>query len=161
MARRPVFTPLSEPPFFEATEVEFHFFPGFAMVQKRRNIEALQQGFLEEHPDARILEISTKSPQPLGVALSPFNLQVHHEGETFHVESAFQSSKRFEDSGPYPSCCTPLPAKLGARFVPKKQAPQPATSISESPSPPLPQPISTTGCTSQRSPRTRTSLSPC
>ena len=121
MAHRPVFTPLSQPPFFEDTEVEFHFYPGFAMVQKRRNIEALQQGFLREHPDARILEISTKSPEPLGVALSPFNLRISHGDETFFVESAFQSSKRFEHLGPHPELLR-APAREARRELRAKEA---------------------------------------
>ena len=121
MAHRPVFTPFPEPPFFETTEVEFHFFPGFAMVQKRRNIEALQDGFLKDHPDARVLEISTKSPEPLGVALSPFDLRISHGNETFYVESAFQSSKCFENSGPYPELLS-APAREARREVRAKEA---------------------------------------
>lgn len=102
MANRPVYLPSEEPPFVKAVNTDFEFFPGFAMIQKRRNIDALQKSYLKEHPGDTILEISTKSPVPVGEALSPFNLRLQHGDRTFPVESAFQSSKRFEHSGPHP-----------------------------------------------------------
>lgn len=101
MATRPVYTALDEPPFVQRTDVDFEFFPGFCMKQKRRTIESLHTAFLKDHPNEEVLEVSTKSPEPLGVALSPFNLLVHHGDHTYPVESAFQSSKRFENGGPY------------------------------------------------------------
>ncbi len=101
MATRPVYTALDEPPYVRRTDVDFEFFPGFSMKQKRRTIDSLHAAFLGDHPGEEVLEISTKSPEPLGVALSPFNLPIRHGDHTYPVESAFQSSKRFENGGPY------------------------------------------------------------
>jgi hypothetical protein len=49
-----------------------------------------------------ILEISSKSKQPLGVQLSAFNLTLNSpEGVTSSIESLFQGSKVFEHDGPF------------------------------------------------------------
>ena len=55
------------------------------------------------NPNSKILEISSKSENPLGVALSAFNLMVKNKNgeDLFSVEAAFQASKVFEKGGPY------------------------------------------------------------
>lgn len=71
------------------------------MTQKQKSILSLHKNFLEKYPQRRILEISTKSNNELGVKLSAFNLMIHTNERAFSVESAFQSSKVFENGGPY------------------------------------------------------------
>jgi hypothetical protein len=49
-----------------------------------------------------VLEISSKSPEPLGVSLSAFNLRFEiAPGNIVSVESAFQGSKVFGNGGPF------------------------------------------------------------
>lgn len=76
----------------------FQWFPGFAVSQKQRSIESLHGAIREADPDARPLEVSTKSTQPLGVKLSAFNLRLGG----YTLENIFQSSKVFAQGGPYP-----------------------------------------------------------
>jgi hypothetical protein len=101
MARRPVFAPvLTGPAFVREVELEFDWFPGFAVSQAQKSIASL-------HAAARtvglspVLEISSKSADPLGVRLSAFHLSVEVGGRSLTVETAFQGSKVFERGGPY------------------------------------------------------------
>jgi hypothetical protein len=75
--------------------------PGFAITQARKSIVSLHQAAaaLGVVP---VLEISSKSPDELGVKLSAFNLTVEVGGRTTCVEAAFQGSKVFRDGGPFP-----------------------------------------------------------
>ena len=101
MAKRSVYISDYRAPYMRPAEVEFTFFSGFSLAQKQRCIRSLHESFLASEPDIRILEISTKSTEPLGVALSAFNLTIETPRRSFTVESAFQSSKVFEMGGPY------------------------------------------------------------
>ena len=102
MANRPVFAALDRRPFYEARDVEFQFYSGFSVAQKRRCIESLHKSYLCLFPDDAPLEISSKSPEPLGVALSAFHLTLClRSGEECCVECAFQGAKTFENGGPY------------------------------------------------------------
>lgn len=101
MAYRPIFIPgKTEENLVVEEEVEFEWHPGFLPVQKKKNVTALhtvakEQGFFP------LLEVSTKSDNPLGVRLSAFNLQIETGIGKFSVESAYQGSKVFEKGGPY------------------------------------------------------------
>ena len=107
MAKRPVFEVVLRPHLFNRREVEFQFFSGFSDAQKRRCIQSLHQSYLEAYPGKKVLEISSKSEEELGVKLSAFNLQLELEnGELTSVESAFQGSKVFENGGPYTDLLT-------------------------------------------------------
>ena len=107
MAKRPVFEVVLRPHLFNRREVEFLFFSGFSDAQKRRCIQSLHQSYLEAYPGKKVLEISSKSEEELGVKLSAFNLQLELEnGELTSVESAFQGSKVFENGGPYTDLLT-------------------------------------------------------
>jgi hypothetical protein len=55
----------------------------------------------ERFPSAKILEVSSKSEDLLGVSLSAFNLAFNYCGKRTTVETAFQGSKVFQNSGPY------------------------------------------------------------
>ena len=103
MAQRPVFLPAADSGLVDEAMVEFEWFPGFAVVQKQRSIEALHAAAIETLGVGRLLEVSTKSPDPLGVRLSAFNLSVEVEGEPNPVllEAAFQGSKVFATQGQF------------------------------------------------------------
>ena len=103
MANRPVYVAKNFAPFVESVDVEFKFYNGFSAKQKILSIKSLHDAFKKNNPELKLLEISSKSENPLGVKLSAFNLKIFHEesGKIFSVESAFQGSKVFEDGGPY------------------------------------------------------------
>ena len=103
MANRPVFVAKKIEPYVELVDVEFKFYNGFSAKQKNLSAKSLHAAFKKDNPDLKLLEISSKSENPLGVKLSAFNLKFLHEetGKVFSVESAFQGSKVFEDGGPY------------------------------------------------------------
>lgn len=101
MAKRPIFVPLfSHYPFVNEILIGFNWFPGFALLQAQKSISSLHAGAKEKGINP-ILEISTKSEEPLGVALSAFNLIITHGEKKLSVESAFQGSKIFQFGGPF------------------------------------------------------------
>jgi hypothetical protein len=102
MAERPIFVsrPASEQ-LVEEIFLELKWHPGFAPVQKEKNIRALHEAASRAgHPN--VLEVSTKSDNPRGQELSAFNLKVRNEklGE-IPLECVFQGSKVFERGGPF------------------------------------------------------------
>lgn len=101
MAVRPVFIPTREgEALVDIVNVDFSWSPGLAVSQKQKSIAALHDGYAQMSPGAKILEVSSKSPDALGVQLSAFNMGVGSLGGQFiSVESLFQSSKVFTDSG--------------------------------------------------------------
>ena len=103
MAERPVFISNSGKPCFMEKIVSFTYYSGFSLAQKQRSIESLHRAFDSVCPGHRVLEISSKSDTGLGVRLSAFNLKFESEtsGSTFFIENLFQSSKVFENGGPY------------------------------------------------------------
>lgn len=102
MANRPVFIANTKTVgYVEEKKIDFAWFPGLSKSQKQKSIESLHNAFIQEYPDAKVLEISSKSLQPIGVELSAFNLMLSFQNTTFNVETAFQSSKAFESSGPF------------------------------------------------------------
>ena len=101
MANRPIYHATTKPPFYEAINVDFEFYPGFSLSQKQKCIKSLHEAYLDSYPDRNLLEISSKSTMNLGISLSAFNLTLTNESKTFSVECAFQGSKVFENGGPY------------------------------------------------------------
>ena len=120
MAKRPVFVPQEKASFARGIETEFSWNGGFAPSQKQKNIHALHGAFQAAHPDARILEISSKSMQENGPALSAFALpkNVPALGKSVPLENVFQAGKVFEHGGPYPDLLTlsPRDAKRDERL---------------------------------------------
>lgn len=100
MAKRFIYAPTESEPGVREVEVEFEWFPGFAVSQKQKSIAALHNA-ADFHP---ILEISSKSEDDLGVKASAFNLSFFTKSSNrkVSVESAFQGSKVFAYSGPFP-----------------------------------------------------------
>lgn len=104
MASRPVYVVSDKnDKFVEAVLVDFKWHSGFAITQKQKSIQELHNSFTNKYGQSMILEISSKSTESLGVNLSAFNLMINHSksGLRYSVESAFQSSKVFENGGPY------------------------------------------------------------
>jgi len=102
MAERPIFVPSPDTPeLVKEIFCQLDWNPGFAPIQKEKNIAALhasaaKRGF------SPLLEVSTKSDSPLGQHLSAFNLKVRAwEFGEIPMECAFQGSKVFERGGPY------------------------------------------------------------
>ncbi|MGD9425959.1 DUF6977 family protein [Pantoea sp. NSTU24] len=103
MAVRPVFIPVISNNVLSITkDLDFPWSPGMAKVQKQKSIKALHAAANAQGLDS-LLEISSKSEDELGVALSAFNLKIKTRklSKEFSVESAFQASKVFEHGGPY------------------------------------------------------------
>jgi len=104
MAERPIFQVVdSGARLVQVHMVMFEWFPGLAVKQAQKSIASLHESARQTLHIDRILEISTKSPDRYGVALSAFNLtfRTAKHRRQFSVESAFQSSKVFERGGPY------------------------------------------------------------
>lgn len=103
MAKRPIFIPFSEGNrLVREVDIEFKWNPGFAPIQKKKNIAALHENAAEKGY-APLLEVSTKSDEHLGRRLSAFNLTVElDDSSRIPLECVFQGSKVFENGGPYP-----------------------------------------------------------
>lgn len=104
MAKRPVYIPTIARDRLVTTQyVEFQWFPGMAVSQKQKSIDSLHTSAMQLPNITKMLEISSKSREPIGVALSAFNLMINTQkfNRTFSVESAYQSSKVFERGGPF------------------------------------------------------------
>ena len=103
MAARPVFAAGIKRPGADVYMTEFTWNSGLSVSQKQKNIVALHDAFARRFPQRRVLEISSKSLQPLGVKLSAFNLTkyVPALGKEVPVECVYQGSKVFAAGGPY------------------------------------------------------------
>lgn len=101
MATRFVYKTIDVAPFIQQMPVEFEWYGGFSLAQKRRCIASLHRAYASNHPGDRLLEISSKSPDGFGVSLSAFNLTLELGSKVVPVECAFQGSKVFEEGGPY------------------------------------------------------------
>jgi hypothetical protein len=103
MAKRPIFVPLVDRNRLVLERyVDFNWHAGFAKSQKQKSIRELHEMALKEFQVQNPLEVSSKSEDALGVALSSFNLTFKTQrGRVLTVESAFQGSKVFERGGPF------------------------------------------------------------
>ena len=97
MAERPIFVPNPESDeLVKEVFLQLIWSPGFALVQKEKNIEALHKA-AEVAGYKNILEVSTKSEHKRGQHLSAFHLKVKTKGlGEVPLESVFQGSKVFE-----------------------------------------------------------------
>lgn len=103
MAIRPIFIPrYSGSPGVEEKLIDFKWHPGMAKSQKQKSIAELHS-VASDLGYERILEISSKSENELGIRLSAFNLLIttKKNQNTFTVETAFQGSKVFARGGPF------------------------------------------------------------
>ncbi|MBQ5825461.1 MAG: hypothetical protein IIW48_11730 [Clostridia bacterium] len=119
MAQRPVFVVVQDKPYCVRRDVEFVYNAGFAASQKQKNIVAIHEAYNRRNPEAKVLEISSKSLQPLGVALSAFNLlkYVPSLDGKIPVENVFQGGKVYALGGPFTDLysATPKEAKRDER----------------------------------------------
>ena len=106
MATRTYFTPKSDSPYFLENDIEFNYLSGFALSQQQKSICNMHSAILSANSKIKILEISTKSANPIGNRLSAFNLTIDIEGKALNVESVYQASKLFEFGGPYRDIAT-------------------------------------------------------
>lgn len=102
MAKRPIFIPKkSGPLFIIAMPIEFVWHPGMSKSQKQKSIRSLHDAAKQTRGIEKILEISSKSENELGIQLSAFNLMLNSNGYKATVEVLFQGSKVFLNGGPY------------------------------------------------------------
>ena len=94
MAKRPAWT--IENGNVICKEFDIAWNGGFAVSQKRKNINALHQSIVDATGQTA-LEISSKGEVELGNQLSAFNMQTNG----VFIENVFQASKRYENGGPY------------------------------------------------------------
>ena len=119
MVSRPVFSPLTDKiGVFVRNSAPFKWNPGFALSQKQKNVNALHAAICREDSTRHPLEVSSKSSEVLGVALSAFNLGIQDKkGRYISVESVFQASKVFEGNvGPFPDLYSQDPATVRAKI---------------------------------------------
>ncbi len=94
MASRPAWS--VEGDFVVSNSFDFEWNGGFAISQKRKNINNLHNE-IKAKTGKKALEISTKSESEFGQKLSAFNLKL----EGYTLENLFQSSKVYTNGGPY------------------------------------------------------------
>ncbi|WP_188483489.1 DarT1-associated NADAR antitoxin family protein [Marivita lacus] len=116
MASRPVFLPaFSGPQLVQERSFDFPWAPGFAEVQKKKNVAALHSA-ARRNGIEKVLEISSKSEEELGKRLSAFSLNVLLNTGKFPLESVYQGSKTFERRGPFPEIFRMAPREA-KRFI--------------------------------------------
>lgn len=127
MAHRPVFVAGDQKRPVCRVSTEFEWFAGLSDAQKRRCIDSLHAAYTAGHPGARVLEISSKSREELGVRLSAFHLTKYMPslGQSIPVENAFQGSKVFAGCGPFTELYSVPPIK--AKRDPRLRASGPVT----------------------------------
>jgi hypothetical protein len=120
MAMRPIFIPLLDGRRYVLERyVDFTWHAGFARSQKQKSIRDLHEMARREYGVLHPLEVSSKSEERLGVALSSFNLKFETKrGRILTVEAAFQGSKVFRDGGPFTDIFdkAPMDAKRDERL---------------------------------------------
>lgn len=109
MARRPLFIADTKAGLVREATVEFKWVPGMARSQAQKCIRSLHEAAREQFSVAEILEISSKSENPEGVALSAFNLRLTVAGHRRPLECVYQASKTFRTGGPFPDLLTVSP----------------------------------------------------
>lgn len=119
MAKRPIFIPKTSGPLLVvAMPIEFVWHPGMSKSQKQKSIRSLHDAAKQSRGIERILEISSKSENELGIKLSAFNLMLSTNGFSAAVEVLFQGSKVFSKGGPFTDIYrkTPREAKKDERL---------------------------------------------
>lgn len=103
MANRPIFVPrVSGLILVKEETTEFKWHAGMAASQKQKSIDELHLAAKKSLGLVRVLEVSTKSRESLGRALSAFNLKLNLNCcISIPVEVSYQAAKVFENGGPY------------------------------------------------------------
>lgn len=120
MASRPVFVPnYQDGRLVEERYFDFRWAPGFAEVQKKKNIQTLHQK-ARENGLGKVLEISSKSNAKVGQRLSAFSLKIEIDDEQYPLESVYQGSTVFDLNGPFPEIFTYSPREA-KKFIRENQ----------------------------------------
>lgn len=108
MAKRPIFIPTSpdSSELFTEEIVDFQWVPGLALSQGQKSAMNLHNAAKDALGINKILEISTRSNVTLGLQLSAFNLEKSVGNNKFSVETIYQSTKVFENGGPFTDLLT-------------------------------------------------------
>lgn len=132
MAMRPVFEGVvndSSWVMVRTHEIEFKWAPGLAVSQKRKNVKALHEGFVQKTgtDPAKLLEVSRLCESELGTKLSAFNLQLDLEmllaklegrkaagSQLIPLESCYQGAKCMDGQPPFEDILL-LPAKAAKK----------------------------------------------
>ena len=111
MAKRPAWTICEDSVICK--EFEFEWNGGFAIKQKQKNIENLHASIFND-TKKKALEVSSKGTVLLGKNIGAFSLKYNG----IPLENIFQSSKKFEQGGPYRDLLlvTPKEAKQDERI---------------------------------------------
>lgn len=111
MAKRPAWT--IENNRVICKEFEFEWNGGFSITQKQKNIKNLHNSIIKETNES-VLEVSSKGLTQLGKDIGAFSLKYNE----VPLENVFQSSKKFENGGPYTDLMsvTPKEAKGDERL---------------------------------------------
>lgn len=111
MAKRPAWTVCEDSVICK--EFEFEWNGGFAIKQKQKNIDNLHDSIFVDTAQ-KALEVSSKSSVLLGKNIGAFSLKYNG----IPLENIFQSSKKFEQGGPYRDLLlvTPKEAKQDERI---------------------------------------------
>lgn len=116
MATRPVFLPTEDGPLLvRERSFDFPWSSGFAEIQKKRNVRALHDAAYRAGIDG-LLEISSKSDEELGRKLSAFSLKIDIGRQMLPLESVYQGSKVFRESGPFTEIMSFAPREA-KRFI--------------------------------------------
>lgn len=107
-SKRSVFCSAVEKPYVKKKNITFEMAKGVAVSQKQKNIAMLHERFMTNFHGEKPLEISSKSTDEIGVKLSAFHLK---SKDGYYVENIFQSSKVFQNGGPYTDLLTVSPVK--------------------------------------------------
>lgn len=102
MAERNIFVPNGKKVGVFVFPIKFKWFPGMSVSQKQKSVLSLHEEARRQTKIENIMEISSKSLNPIGIELSAFNLSFQTNADRkITVESAFQGSKVFEYGGPF------------------------------------------------------------
>ncbi|WP_233858875.1 DarT1-associated NADAR antitoxin family protein [Cereibacter sphaeroides] len=121
MAQRYIYVPAEREIGVKEIALDFEWHSGFSAVQKRKSIKSLHDS-ANKAGYAPILEISSKSELAAGVEASAFSLtfRTKASGKCVSVESAFQGSKVFAFSGPFPELYD-MPAREAKKEIRLRQ----------------------------------------
>ena len=111
MATRPIFIPnykkisnndITIDNLVQIKNVDFTWHSGLSIADKQKSIASLHENAKKIDGVNHVLEISTRSTEKLGVALSAFNLKIRTtKNNEIPVECVYQSSKVFQGNVQY------------------------------------------------------------
>ena len=77
MANRKVYRVGDNKEYVKEIEVNFKWYAGFSVSQKQKSIVDLHNEYNKIYKLDKVLEVSTKSLEKLGISLSAFNLMIN------------------------------------------------------------------------------------